>query len=148
MRPVPSLRSSARRQVVERVAPDYHQASFAQKGVLLDTVVAITGYARKYAIGLLNQAPEGKRTKKRPRSPRYGEEIQQALLLAWKAAKHICAKRLIPFLPILVDSLERHGHLHLSQENRSQLLSVSAATADRLLCSHRQPAPGGISTTK
>jgi hypothetical protein len=70
---------------------------------------------------------------KRPRAPHYGPEVQQALHLAWTAANGICAKRLIPFLPTLVDSLERHGHLHLSEESRTQLLSMSPATADRIL---------------
>src|SRR2546426_8910752 len=38
-----------------------------------------------------------------------------------------CAKRLIPFLPTIVEALERHGDLHLTEECRSQLLSMSAA---------------------
>jgi hypothetical protein len=64
----------------------------------------MTGYARKYAIRLLNQTPEGKRTIQRPRQPRYGSVVQHALVEAWKAARHICAKRLIPFLPTLVSA--------------------------------------------
>src|SRR3989454_9319426 len=59
-----------------------------------------------------------------------------------------CAKRLIPFLPTIVEALERHGDLHLTEECRSQLLSMSAATADRLLRSQRQRGPCGISTTQ
>ncbi|GAC1641567.1 MAG: hypothetical protein NVS4B9_33930 [Ktedonobacteraceae bacterium] len=35
----------------------------------------------------------------RRRLPRYGQEVQHMLVETWKAAKHICAKRLIPFLP-------------------------------------------------
>ncbi len=147
-RPAPSLKYQDRRQMIERVAPCYHEASLAQKTMLLDTVVAVTGYARKYAIGLLNRAPEGKRTIQRRRFPRYDPEVLQALLEAWKAARHICPKRLIPYLPTLLAALERHGHLHLSQESRSHLLSMSAATAERLLRSHRKPVPRGLSTTK
>ena len=60
------------------------------------------------------------------------------LFLVWHAANRICAKRLIPFLPTLVEALERHEHLHLTEECRSQLLSMSAATADRLLRSQRK----------
>jgi hypothetical protein len=33
-----------------------------------------------------------------------------ALELAWTAANEECAKRLVPFLPDLVDSLARHYH--------------------------------------
>ena len=37
---------------------------------------------------------------------------------------------LSPFLPTLIEALERQEHLHFSDECRSQLLSMSAATAD------------------
>jgi hypothetical protein len=63
-------------------------------------------------------------------------------------ANRICAKRLIPFLPTLVEALERHEHLHLTEECRSQLLSMSAATADRLLRSQRKRVQRGLSTTR
>jgi len=43
-----------------------------------------------YAIRLLNQAPQGKRTIQRRRQPRYDQEVRQALVEAWKAARHIC----------------------------------------------------------
>jgi hypothetical protein len=142
------LSYQARRELVERMAPQYRAASRSQKMLLLDTFVALTGYVRKYARWLLNHPVES-----RPRSPharpvRYGPEVQQALYLAWCAANQICAKRLIPFLPTLLEALERHGHLHLTEKCRSQLLSMSAATADRLLRSQRQRGPRGISTTQ
>jgi len=92
------------------------------KEVILDEFVAATGYARKYAIRLLNHPVNLKLTIERPRPPRYGAEVQQALHLTWTAANHICAKRLMPFLPTLVESLERHGHLQLSELCRNQLL--------------------------
>ena len=75
-------------------------------------------------------------------------EVQHALFLVWHAANRICAKRLIPFLPTLVEALERHEHLHMTEECRSQLLSMSAATADRLLRSQRKRGQRGLSTTR
>jgi hypothetical protein len=84
-RSVTSLSFAARREIVERMTPFYREASLAQKALLLDQVVLVTGYARKYAIGLLNCAPKGTHALKRPRSPRYGHEVQHALLQAWKA---------------------------------------------------------------
>lgn len=146
--PVVSLSYAARREMIERVIPTYRTASLAQKGLLLDTVVAVTGYARKYAIQLLNKASEGQRTTRRRRPPRYGSQVQQALLEAWKATKFICPQRLIPYWPTLVADLERHGHLDLSQENRNQLLSMSARTAEHLLRTHRKSVPRGLSTTQ
>jgi hypothetical protein len=115
------------------MAPRSQQASLAQKGVLLDTVIAVTGNARKYAITLLNQLSTATLPVRRSRQPTYGSQVQQALLLAWKATNLICAKRLIPFLPTLVPILEQHGHVHLNEQHRSHLLAMSVTTADRLL---------------
>jgi hypothetical protein len=142
------LSYQARRELVERMAPQYRAASRSQKMLLLDTFVAMTGYVRKYATWLLNH-PEASRPRIRPVRPvHYGPEVQQALYLAWKATNQICAKRLIPFLPTLIETLERHGHLHLTEKCRSQLLSLSPARADRLLRAQRKHGPRGISTTQ
>ncbi len=42
--PVLSLSYAARRELIERVASLYREASLAQKGLLLDRVIAMTGY--------------------------------------------------------------------------------------------------------
>ena len=146
MRSQLSFRS--KRELLLQIAPRYREASTALKTVILDEFVAATGYARKYAIRLLSHPAAPKLTIERPRGPHYGPEVQQALHLAWTAANHICAKRLIPFLPTLVDSLERHGHLHLNEEGRTQLLAMSPATADRILQPYRKQERHGISTTR
>src|SRR5712691_3757142 len=138
----------AKRELLVQIAPRYREASSALKEVILDEFVAATGYARKYAIRLLNHPVDLKLTIERPRSPHYGPEVQHALHLAWTAANHICAKRLIPFLPTLVESLERHGHLQLSEACRDQPLAMSPATADRILRPSRKQGAHGISTTR
>ena len=51
-------------------------------------------------------------------------------------------------MPILVDSLIRHGHLDISETVKEQLLSVSPATADRLLVREKKKYGKGLSTTK
>ncbi len=103
---------------------------------------------RKYARWLLNHADEVQQTHGRSQLRSYGPEVQHVLFLAWHAANRICAKRLIPFLPTLIEALERHEHLHISEECRRQLLSMSAATADRLLSSQRKLSQRGLSTTR
>src|SRR5258708_4159167 len=138
----------AKRELLLQIAARYREASSALKEVILDEFVAATGYVRKYAIRLLNHPTEQKLTITRPRPPYYGPEVQQALHLAWTVANHICAKRLVPFLPTLVASLEQHGHLHLSEQCRLHLLSMSPATADRLLRPYRQHERHGLSMTK
>src|SRR3989441_3496160 len=130
------------------MAPQYRQASPSQKKALLEAFMATTGYVRKYARWLLNHAEEVRQTHGRSQLCKYGPEVQHALFLAWHAANRICAKRLIPFLPTLIEALERHEHLHISEECRGQLLSMSAATAERLLRSQRIASQRGLSTTR
>ncbi len=84
-----------------------------------------------------------------PRERRYGRGVGDALAVAWEAANRICSKSLVPFPPELVENLERHGHLVLTGEVRTQLLALSLATADRLLRPMKErDRPRGISTTK
>lgn len=140
----------SRRELLFRVAPRYREACHAERKKILDEFVASTGYARKYAIRLLNRPPEQKSVYIRRSRPRkYGPEVEEALAIAWAAANFVCAKRLIPFLPTLLPSLERHGHLSVSSSVRSQLLAISAATADRILGKRRRNIDArGISTTR
>ncbi len=127
----------SKQELLQQTAPRYQEATEAPKVTILNEFVAATGYARKYAIRVLNHPGVPHVEIERSRAPRYGPKIQEALHLAWLAANRICAKRLVPFLPTLVESLERHGHLQLTPEVRSQLLTISSATADRLLRPYR-----------
>jgi hypothetical protein len=49
-------------------------------------------------------------------------------------------ERLRPLLPILLEAMERHGHVQLVPEVRARLLAMSAATIDRALRDIRQQA--------
>jgi hypothetical protein len=142
------LSYQARREVLQQAAPQYREASSSQKRTLLDAFVSTTGYHRTYARWLLNHAEEVQQTHGRSHLRRYRPDVQHALFLAWHAANRICTKRLIPFLPTFIEAMERHEHFHLTEECRRQLLSMSAATADRLLRSQRTLGQRGISTTR
>jgi hypothetical protein len=142
-----SLRTQARRVLLQQIASAYHHASRSQKQPILEEFVTATGYARKYALWLLNHAEEVFEPPTALRR-RYGPEVEEALVLAWKTLNRICTKRLIPFLPDMLETLEQEGHVQLSREHRDLLLSMSAATADRLLQAHRYTHPHGFSATK
>ena len=138
----------ARRALLQQTVPQYRGASPSQKRTLVDAFVAAIGYHRTYARWLLNHAEEVQQTLRRPRPAQYGPDVQHVLFLVWHAANRICAKRLIPFLPIIIESLERYEHLQISEECRRQLLAMSAATADRLFASQRKVGQRGLSTTR
>ncbi len=134
--------------LVHQMAPQYRTASLARKGHLLDELVTHTGYARRYLVWLLNHPLRVRAPQRRTRRPVYGEDVQQALFLLWHTNNRVCTKRLIPFLPTLIDALERHGRLRLSDRCRQQMLSMSAATADRILSALKTLPQYGISTIR
>ena len=63
----------------------------------------------------------------------YDEAVREALIVIWEASDRICGKRLRPLVPVLVEAMERHGHLQFAPEVRTGLLAMSAATIDRAL---------------
>lgn len=143
----------SRRELVSNIREKYKQSGWKEKCKILDGFIAATGYQRKYAINLINFS-ENNGLKKtafntNKGKSKYGLEIKNLLLIIWHAANEICAKRLVPFIPDLVSALERHGHLSMSASVRKQILSVSAATVDRILKPERVNLCGkGISATR
>lgn len=141
-----AMSQTARRELVLRMAARYQEATGEDKSRVLDEFVHATGFHRKYAISQLNSPPDTSRAVRRPRARRYGQAAQEALIVAWAAANYICSKRLTPYLPDLLPILERHGHLVLTDEVRGELLSMSAATVDRILAPARK-SPRALSLT-
>jgi hypothetical protein len=90
--PRASLSYGARREVLAQIAPRYQQATHAQKTLMLDQIVKLTGYARKYVIQLLNHVPESATRILRLRSPLSGSAVQEALFLAWRTIQYPCAQ--------------------------------------------------------
>ncbi len=62
----------------------------------------------------------------------YDEAVRAVVILIREASDRICGKRLRAAMPLLVESMERHGHLDLDPEVKTRVRSASAATLDRL----------------
>ncbi len=139
---------SARRELLASVRQKYQEASWKDKGKILDGFVAATGCGRKHVIQLINSTAEPEKPKVRQSSQKYDEQTRQALFSVWFAANQICSKRLVPFLPELVKAMERHDHLRIPDEVRKRLLGISPATVDRLLKPERERTKQGVSTTR
>ncbi len=140
----------ARREMLASIREKYQLGNWEIKNQLLDGFIAATGYDRKHAIKLLNGNVKLSSVpfKKRSKSIRYDEPVIQALKMLWHVSHQICSKRLVPFLPELVETLERHGHLSLTQDVKRRVLSVSPATLDRLLQEERIKNKTSISATR
>jgi hypothetical protein len=134
------------REYAASLRPHYLVASYPEKTHLLTEFCRLTGRHRKSAIRLLRQPPRS--SPPRPgRPPRYGPEVRALLRSVWEASDYLCGKRLAPFLPPLVDALERHHVLKVPPALRSILLRISAPTIDRLLRPYRRGHPRGLTTT-
>jgi hypothetical protein len=123
----------------------YRRASKKQKGRLLDELVGLSGYNRRYAAALLGErgasgAGLGERVERRARRrPRvYDAAVLAALRWIWAIMDGICGKRLAAVLPETIAALERHGELELEAATRQKLGAISAATIDRLLTVERR----------
>jgi len=149
----------ARREVVWAVGERYGSARRREKGRILDELTATTGWHRKHAVRALSAAAaswkcrqhsyeETSRTvddtaqRATGRRRKYAD-ARNALIALWEAYDRVCGKRLVAMIPALLPALERHGRLQPTNEDRGLLLSVSAATIDRMLVDVKIAAAGG-----
>jgi hypothetical protein len=125
-------------ELLDALRQRYQRAAKPDKSKILDEFVAVAGCHRKHAIRLLTASvPDPVAESPIVARRTYDAAVRQALLVLWEAADRICGKRLKALLPSLVSSLEQHGHLDLDAAVRQRVLTVSAATIDRLLASVR-----------
>jgi hypothetical protein len=133
---------AVRDELVAAIAERYGASLRWEKARILDEFAAVTGYHRKHAMRLLRKGRAGKRSGPRLARRVYDEAVREALVVLWEASDRICGKRLKPLLPVLIEGMERHGHLQLAAEVRAALLNVSAVTIDRALRRVREQAGG------
>ena len=136
-----TMSSGARQELVAAVAERYRQGTSAEKRLILDEFVALTGYHRKHAVRILNGTATSPRAR-RGRRCVYDGAVTEGLIVLWEASDRMCGKRLKAVLPTLLPALEQHGHLSLDPAVRERLLTVSAATIDRRLATARAVTAG------
>lgn len=137
----------ARRELLNNLRTRYRGAGKKEKKRILDEFTKVTQYGRKHAIYLLNQDESQTRSPRGVgRQRKYDDRVKQALLRLWHIANEICSKRLIPFLPDLLEVLERTGQIDLEPDVRAKLLTMCPATADQLLASERKTVHGKSTT--
>lgn len=124
---------TTRDELIAATAARYAFADRAQRGRILDEFTAVTGFHRKHASRLLRSGKAANRSAPRLSRRIYGDAMREALVLFWEASDRVCGKRLRAMLPLLVSAMERHGHINLAAEVRDGVLSMSAATIDRMM---------------
>ncbi len=127
---------TTRKELVDALRERYRSAALGDRIKILDEFVALTGYHRKHANRVLREEVATAKAA-RARNRLYDEAVRQALTVLWEAADRVCGKRLKALIPMLVDAMERHGHLDLDPVIKTKVLQVSAATIDRVLAAAR-----------
>ena len=157
------LTMSERRSVAKVMAARYRKARKKDKGGMLDELLALTGYNRRYAMGLL--CGQGKaikvgrrlrlvgdlgRSTQRRRSRIYDGVVLEGLRKIWAILDFVCGKRLAAIIPEVVPVLERHHEIVLDAATREKLFSISPATIDRVLAPEYRPSAAAlrVSTTR
>ncbi len=133
---------ATRDELVSAMAKRYASSNREERGRMLDEFVALSGVHRKHAMRLLRAGRPDRRSGARPSRRIYDEAVREALVVVWEASDRICGKRLRPLMLIMVEAMERHGHIQLASEVRGGLLSMSAATIDRAMREIKGPAGG------
>ena len=138
------LSVNARREYVQAMRKRYRAAAGRKaKSALLDELVGVAGFDRKYAITLMNRPPARKAAagKKRSGRPRAYRHCLSVIELAWEVLDFCCAERLHPQLLPLATALARHGEVELTREAREELQRISRATLARRLAELPRPKP-------
>ncbi|MET4591811.1 hypothetical protein [Arthrobacter sp. 754] len=131
---------ATRREITKKYAADYGKSSKNGKGLVLDELVAVTGWFRSNARRALSTARKRKgpanAVVRRPRGRTYGYDTLKVLIGVWRLAGMPSGKYLAATMDLWLPKLEAFGELdtkRLTPAVRVQLMQVSGATIDRLL---------------
>ena len=115
----------------------YRRSNRKGKSKLLTELGDLYGYNRKYLLQFFNYLTR-KKNIRRGRKQKYvaTKELLEPLKRIWLASDQMCSKRLKEAIPVWLPHYEE-SYGAVSQEIRSQLLSMSTGTLDFLLSSYR-----------
>lgn len=140
------LTMKERKSITRRFAEEYKKTTKKEKTNILNNFIKITEYNRSYARFLLRNHGKIIRLNsktiligdinkkiKRNRPGKYDTTILDTLKKIWALCDYICGKRLVHILPEILSKLKQFNRIEITDEVHNKLLTISAATIDRLL---------------
>ena len=122
-----------RQAYLKAIRGRYRRSRKKAKVTILDEFCSVCGYNRKYAIRLLNKRGKARKKRRPGPKPLYASaELLMALKRIWFACDQMCSKKLKAAIPLWLPHYE-DVYKPLTPETQDRLLSISAATIDRLL---------------
>ena len=142
--------NDAKFEYLQAIRPRYRFASRKQKARILDEFCMNCGYNRKYAIRILNSNSTVNspiNLARRGRTKIYQDDLILTVLTdIWKRTNLPCSKRLKAILPIWLPFYDK---THIPKDVYDKLLTISAATIDRVMAKDRAKfGKLGLPTTK
>lgn len=146
---------AARRQVTNKLRTQYRTVSKAEKGAILDRVVATTGMGRSTARRMLTGPklpdPAEQVDRRALRARRFSDDARALLEHVWALMGMPCGKYLVVMLELWLPSMSEADldRPFATGQAMAELTAMSPATVDRYLKPARdRMAIKGISTTK
>ena len=141
------MTKSSKKEYINEMRLRYRSAGKLEQTKLLDEMLRVCGFHRKYLIRVLNKKPSpkyptalyGGSQKKAGRPKQYhAPEILTFLLRVWHASNQACSKRLKHVLHLWLPKYEEATGIVLSLEHQVLILRMSHSTIDRLLADERR----------
>jgi len=135
------------KEYINEMRSRYRAASKKEQTKLLDEIMSVCKWNRKYLIRVLNKKPVPRYPtavygviKKQSGRPKvyHAPEILAFLLCVWHASNQACSKRLKHVLHLWLPCYEAFSGIALSLEHQVLILRLSHSTIDRLLAAERQ----------
>ena len=127
----------SKKEYINEMRQRYHAATKQEQTKLLDEIVKVCSFNRKYLIRMLNKKPSPKyplalygETKKKAGRPKeyHAAEILAFLLRVWHASNQACSKRLKSILYLWLPKYEEATGVVLSLEHQVLILRMSLLT--------------------
>lgn len=127
------MTTMSKREYLIQLKRKYWRSGRRQKTQLLDDFCEFTKYHRKYALSLLNKPLPKLWKRYKPRTKKYDQPVIDALLVLWRATDEICAERLHPYIPDLLDKLIDCHEVVVSESTRTKLLAISLGAVKKII---------------
>ena len=123
----------SKREYLFEVKKKYWKAKKGRKSQLLDDFCAFAGYNRKYAIELLNNPLPEKWKRYKARQKYYDQPVIDVLKKIWEALDSICAERVHPQIPSMLEKLIECDEITISREIEEKLREISLGQVKAIL---------------
>jgi hypothetical protein len=136
-----------KKEYLEAIRERYKKAARFEKTLILNEFCCVCGYARKYAIAILNNRVEPLKARQRGRKAKYDSTVVLHLVRLWKALGAPGSTKFKAALPEWIE-FDEDPAVKNAPELKQKLIELSRPQMDRLLAPYRSKTLGGLGSTR